>query len=259
MTERFQNKVVIVTGAGKGMGRSCALAFAREGGAVTVADIDENAGQAVVHEITEVGGRALFVRCNVGKSTEVQRLIGETVSAFGGVDVVHNNAGIQKYGSVVDMPESEWDNLMDINLKATFLTSKYAIPEMRKRGGGAIVNTTSVQAFASQRSVAAYAASKGAMVSLTRCIALDHAPENIRCNCIAPGSIDTPMLRWAADVFVPENPSQAIVEWGSHHPLGRVGTSEEVARLVLFLASDDSSFCTGACYTIDGGLLAALM
>jgi NAD(P)-dependent dehydrogenase (short-subunit alcohol dehydrogenase family) len=259
MANRFEGKTIIVTGAGKGMGQACALAFAAEGGAVAVADLDSAAGEETVQHITDVGGRAIFVPCNVGKAAEVERLVAETVRAFGGVDVLHNNAGVQKYGTVVDMPESEWDALMHVNLKATFLTCKYAIPEMRKRGGGSIINTASVQAFASQQSVPAYSASKGAIVSLTRSIALDHARENIRCNCIAPGSIDTPMLRWAADVFVPENPSQAIHDWGSLHPLGRVGTSEEVAKLVLFLGSADSSFCTGACFTIDGGLLAALM
>lgn len=256
---RFANKVIIVTGGGKGMGRACAVAFAREGGAVAVADVDVAAGTETVKQITDAGGKAIFVQCNIGKAADVQRLVAETVSAFGGVDVLHNNAGIQKYGSVVDMPEDEWDVLMDVNLKATFLTCKYAIPEMRKRGGGAIVNTASVQAFASQKSVPAYSASKGGIVSMTRAIALDHAEEGIRCNCIAPGSIDTPMLRWAADVWEPENPSQAIENWGNFHPLKRVGTSEEVAKLVLFLSSDDAAFCTGACYTIDGGLLAALM
>lgn len=258
MAERFTNKAIIVTGAGNGMGRASALAFAREGGGVAVADIDQAAGQATVRQIIDAGGRAIFAHCDVTRSADVQRLVAATVTAFGGVDVLHNNAGVVKYGTVVDMTEEDWDRVLDINLKGPFLTCKYAIPEMRTRGGGAIVNTASVQAFATQQQVAAYSASKGAIVSFTMTVALDHAVENIRCNCIAPGSIQTPMLEMAANLFSAHNPAQAIRDWGRVHPLGRVGTPEEVAKLVLFLASDDAAFCTGGCYRIDGGLLSAI-
>jgi NAD(P)-dependent dehydrogenase (short-subunit alcohol dehydrogenase family) len=170
-----------------------------------------------------------------------------------------NSAGVQRYGNVVDTPEEVWDEVIDINLKGIFLTCKHALPEMRKRGGGSVVNVSSVQAFASQKGVAAYTASKGAINAMTRAMALDHAEEKIRFNAVCPASVDTPMLRWAADVFKDNKTAEQVVDsWGRMHPLGRVAKVEEVAELIAFLASDRASFITGGEYKIDGGMTAAL-
>jgi NAD(P)-dependent dehydrogenase (short-subunit alcohol dehydrogenase family) len=255
---RFANKVVVITGAGSGIGRTSALAFAREGGSVVIGDINETDGAETARQILESGGYATAAHCDVRKPEDVEALIARAVADFGGVDVLYNNAGVVRYGTVEELSVEDWDFQLDINLKGTFLTCKYAIPQMRQRGGGAIVNTASVQAFASQKTVPAYAASKGGVVSLTTTIALDHADDNIRCNCIAPGTIRTPMVDQAADTFGPDDPEAAIAEWGRLHPLGRVGKPEEVANLVLFLASDEAAFCTGGCYRVDGGLLSPL-
>ena len=254
MAERFAGKVAIVTGAGAGIGRATAEAFAAEGAAVVAADWDEPAAQAVVAEITADGGRALAVHADVSQDGDAARIAAATRDAFGGIDILFNNAAIQTYGSVWELPEEAWDRTIGVNLKSIYLVSRHCIPVMMEGGGGSIINTASVQGLASQRNVAAYAAAKGGVISLTRNMALDLGGHNIRVNSVCPGAIDTPLLRWASDLFGGE--ADDTDDMGAMHALGRVGQPEEVAKIVLFLASDDASFCTGGAYLVDGGLLA---
>jgi NAD(P)-dependent dehydrogenase (short-subunit alcohol dehydrogenase family) len=251
---RFEKKVVVVTGAGSGIGRACAVSFAAEGASVVIVDVNQAAADAVVEQIASAGGQAAAVLADVSKAADAQRIAQEAVARFGGIDCLVNNAGIQTYGTVVDTDEALWDRTLNINLKGVFLVSKYCVPEIAKRGGGAVVNMGSVQGIRTQRNVVAYTATKGAILAMTRTMALDHAAQNIRVNAVAPGSVDTPMLRWAAGLFEPDNPEALIDEWKTLHPLGRVARSDEIAQVVLFLASDQASFVTGATIVVDGGL-----
>ena len=254
----FDGKVVIVTGGAHGIGQAMASEFAREGAKVSVADIDKAAGAAQASAMKSEGHEGLFINADVAGNAQCAQVVAETVSAFGGVDILFNNVGIQSpdtYQNVEDTPEEMWDRILDVNLKSYFLMSKYAIPEMRKRGGGVIINTASVQGLQSQKLVPAYAASKGGILSLTRQMSLDYASENIRVLAICPGAIDTEMLR-ATATLEPGNPDETIQLWGKGHPLGRIGTGQDIANVVLFLASDKASFMTGEYVSVDGGYMA---
>jgi NAD(P)-dependent dehydrogenase (short-subunit alcohol dehydrogenase family) len=252
----FNGKSIVVTGGSLGMGLACAHRFAAGGGKVTIVANDK----ATVDEaVASIGDNAAGFVGDVRSKDDMEAAVQAAVSRHGGVDILACCAGIQRYGTVVDTPDEVWDDVLDINLKGIFLASKFAIPEMRKRGGGAIVAISSVQAYASQTGVAAYTASKGAINALVRAMALDHAGDNITVNAVCPASVDTPMLRWAADLWKGEGTAEATLEaWGRGHPLGRIGKPSEIAELVAFLAGDKARFITGADIKIDGGVLSKL-
>ncbi|MBB5791126.1 SDR family NAD(P)-dependent oxidoreductase [Jiangella mangrovi] len=256
--QRFSGKVAVVTGAGAGIGRAVAVRLAAEGAAVAVLDLAAAAAADTVAAITDAGGQALAVAADVASPDDVHAGVRSTVAAFGGIDVLVNNAGVVRYGTVPELSVEDWHLTLATNLTGTFLTCKYAIPEMRARGGGAIVNTASAQAFASQPLVAAYAASKGAVVAMTRSLAVDHAADGIRVTCVCPGSVETPMLRYGAELLGDGDAVATMRDWGRQHPIGRLIQPSDVAALVAFLASDDAVTITGAPYLVDGGLLARL-
>ncbi|MDQ6671254.1 MAG: SDR family oxidoreductase [Chloroflexota bacterium] len=254
----FEGKVVIVTGGALGMGRATAIAFAGEGARVTIADVNESAGRSAMAAIEAAGGQGHLVVGDVAKARECQRAVRETVDRFDHLDVLFNNVGIQpqdSYANVEDTSEETWDRILDVNLKSYFLMSKYAVPEIRRRGGGAIINVASVQGLQSMKGVPAYAASKGGILSLTRQMAVEYARENIRVLAICPGTIDTEMVR-ASAARDPDGVEAALDRMGKSHPIGRIGTGDDIANVVLFLASDKASFMTGEYVCVDGGYMA---
>jgi NAD(P)-dependent dehydrogenase (short-subunit alcohol dehydrogenase family) len=245
----FLNKVVLITGAGSGIGRATALAFAREGAKVVVSDFNSDRGLTTLEEIQKLNQEGIFIECDVSKEDQVKNLIDKTVEAFGGLDYAYNNAGIEgKPSSIIDCSMENWNQIIDTNLKGVWLCMKYEIPAMLKKGKGSIVNCSSIAGLVGFDQIAPYVASKHGVIGLTESASLEFARKNIRINSVCPGAIHTPML----DRFTGGHEEKMA----SQDPMGRVGQPEEVAESVLWLCSDKASYVTGEKLTIDGGWVA---
>jgi NAD(P)-dependent dehydrogenase (short-subunit alcohol dehydrogenase family) len=251
---QLAGKVALITGAASGIGRATALLFAREGAAIAVADVKTDDGQRTADEIIESGGRAFFEPMDITRTVDCRRLVERAIHEFGRIDILFNNAGIIRRATVLDLSEEDWDRVMAVNVKSIYLLSREVIPHMQKAGGGTIINTSSGWGLAGGAKAAVYCASKGAVVLLTKAMAIDHGPQNIRVNCICPGDTDTKMLHEEAQQLGVEN-SRFLAD-SAKRPLGHVGTPAEIAQAALYLASDASSFVTGTALVVDGGGLA---
>ncbi len=236
----LNNKTVVITGGSKGIGASCAELFLQEGATVAVLDIAESTNDKIYYQ-----------RCDVSVEEEVKSSVANIIQKFGDIDVLVNNSGIQRYGSVTETTPALWDEVMNVNLKSAFLCSHYCIPSMLNKCGGVIINVASIQSFVSQRNVAAYTTSKTALLGLTRSIAVDYAP-HIRCIAVCPGTVDTPMLRDA--VSLSPDPVAVMQECEDMHLLKRIAQPNEIAELIKFLCDDKAAFITGQAIRIDGGL-----
>jgi NAD(P)-dependent dehydrogenase (short-subunit alcohol dehydrogenase family) len=251
---QLRGKSAIITGAAGGIGRATAALFAREGAAVSLVDLNEEVGREVAREISAGGGRAIFELADVSCAVDCRRVVERTVREFGGIHILFNNAGIIRRASVLEISATEWDMVMAVNVKSVFLMSREVIPLMALARGGSIINTASGWGLAGGARAAAYCASKGAVVLMTKAMAIDHGRQNIRVNCICPGDTDTAMLRSEARQL--GEPEDRFLSQSANRPLGRVGKPEEIAQAALYLASDASSFVTGAALVVDGGGLA---
>jgi len=247
---RLKDKVAIITGGGSGIGRATCLLFAREGAKVVVADYIAEGGNETVRQISAAGGQAVFVQADVSKSADVRNMIGAAVRNYGRVDILFNNAGIEGPSTkLANLKEEDWDRVIAIDLTSVYLGMKYVIPEMIKQGSGVILSTASVAGLVGFQGSGAYAAAKAGVINLTRLAALEYADKNIRVNCICPGVIETPMV----ERVMGGRPRERVVR---SEPIGRLGRPEDIANAALFLASDESSFATGAPFIIDGGYVA---
>ena len=252
---RLQGKVSIITGAGSGLGKGIALVFAREGSKVVVAEIQEESGQAVSRQIKAEGGEALFLRTDITRASEVEKMVEGTLKAYGRIDVLVNNAGINPSRTPVhETSEEAWDQTLAVNLKGAFLCSKYVLPAMIKQGGGSIIHVASVVGGMGCSDRAAYSASKGGMIALARNMAVDYAHYNIRVNSLSPGFVETDLTRIYFNKMRETEP-QKLERIIGHHPMGRLGRPEDEAYAALFLASDESPWVTGLDMAVDGGFL----
>jgi NAD(P)-dependent dehydrogenase (short-subunit alcohol dehydrogenase family) len=250
------NKVAIVTGGAKGIGLASAECLIRQGAEVMIVDWSEDAASAAAKSLAALSKGVDFVVADISRVADVEKAIRTTVDRFGGVDILVNNAGIQTFGDPVTTTEEVWDKTMNVNLKGHWLMSKFAIPEMLKRGKGSIVNVASVQGLASQRNVVAYSTSKHAMIGLTRSMAVDMASRNVRVNCVCPGTVNTPMVQSIIEMDRDPEGLKKILD--KMHPLGRVAQPSEIGEVIAFLASDRASFMTGSIVVVDGGLIVPL-
>ncbi|CAN5886660.1 3-oxoacyl-ACP reductase [soil metagenome] len=251
---RLEGRVASITGAGSGIGQYAAVLFAQEGARVLVSDIDVEAGKQTVEAVRDVGGDAHFVQVDVSVASQVEQLYAEGEQVFGKVDVLYNNAGIfdSNDRSVVDTDEATWDRVIDVDLKGVYLCCRYGVPALQRAGGGAIINVASfVSWMGAATPQIAYTSAKGGVLSMTREIATEYARQNIRANALCPGPVETPLLEEL--LSDPQRRQRRLV----HIPMGRFGRADEMAKAALFLASDDSSFMTGASLLVDGGITAA--
>jgi len=249
---RFQGKVVLITGAGVGIGRAAAVRFGKEGAKVAINSLTPANGQETLRLLQEARGQGIYIQGDVSITADARRIVEETVKAFGRIDILVNNAGIVLPGRVDNISEEDWDRTIAVNLKGVYLVSKYTIPEMRKIGGGVIVHNASVVAIKGVKERGAYTASKGGVLALTKAMAADYLSENIRVNCICPGTTYTPSLERRIQAFA--DPEKARVDFIARQPMGRLGKDEEIAAAILFAASDEAAFMTGANIAIDGGM-----